>query len=96
MADKVNWHDRWLARLPADRLLTRLLLESFREHRWKYLAASGAMILVAAATAASAWMMGQIVDALSTSENRGQVFAVGAGVALIFSFRGVAMYIQAV
>jgi ATP-binding cassette subfamily B protein len=77
-------------------LLTRLLLESFQEHRWKYLAAAGAMILVATATAASAWMMGQIVDALSTPENRGQVIAVGVGVALIFAFRGMAMYIQAV
>ncbi|WP_019956801.1 ABC transporter ATP-binding protein [Yoonia vestfoldensis] len=74
----------------------RLLLESFHEHRWKYLAASGAMVLVAAATAATAWMMGQIVDALSTPENRGQVMAVGAGVALVFAFRGVAMYVQAV
>lgn len=96
MADRLKWHDRWLARLPADRLLTRLLLESFREHRLKYLAASGAMVLVAVATAASAWMMGQIVDALSTPENRGQVMAVGVGVAMVFTFRGVAMYIQAV
>lgn len=96
MANRLKWHERWLARLPADRLLTRLLLESFQEHRWKYLAASGAMVLVAMATAASAWMMGQIVDALSTPENRGQVMAVGAGVAMVFTFRGTAMYIQAV
>ncbi|MBQ2259800.1 MAG: ABC transporter ATP-binding protein [Loktanella sp.] len=96
MAAKLKWHDRWLARLPADRLLTRLLLESFQEHRWKYLAASGAMVLVAAATAASAWMMGQIVDALSTPENRSRVMAVGVGVALVFAFRGIAMYTQAV
>ncbi|WP_322890892.1 MULTISPECIES: ABC transporter ATP-binding protein [unclassified Yoonia] len=96
MARSMKWHERWLARLPADRLITRLLLESFHEHRWKYLAASGAMVLVAAATAATAWMMGQIVDALSTPENRGQVMAVGAGVALVFAFRGIAMYVQAV
>ncbi len=96
MAQPQKWHERWLARLPADRLIMRLLLESFHEHRWKYLAASGAMVLVAAATAATAWMMGQIVDALSTPENRGQVMAVGAGVALVFAFRGVAMYVQAV
>lgn len=96
MTNKLKWHDRWLARLPSDRLLTRLLLESFQEHRFKYLAASGAMVLVAAATAASAWMMGQIVDALTTPENRGQVMAVGVGVAMVFAFRGVAMYIQAV
>lgn len=91
-----KWHEKWLERLPADRLLTRLLLESFHEHRWKYLAASGAMVLVAIATAASAWMMGQIVDALSTPEDQSRVIAVGIGVALVFAFRGVANYIQSV
>ena len=96
MTEKTTWNDRWLARLPSDRLLTRLLLESFQEHRWKYLAAVGAMVMVAISTAASAWMMGQIVDALSSPENRLQVISVGAGVALIFMFRGAAMYAQEV
>lgn len=96
MPTKLKWYNRWLARLPADRLLTRLLLESFQEHHLKYFAASAAMVLVAAATATSAWMMGQIVDALATPENRAQVMAVGVGVALVFTFRGIAMYIQAV
>lgn len=54
------------------------------------------MVLVATATAATAWMMGQIIDALSTPDNRGRVMAVGAGVALVFAFRGAAMYVQAV
>ncbi|MDX8354710.1 ABC transporter ATP-binding protein [Cognatiyoonia sp. IB215182] len=96
MTTALKWHDRWLARLPANRLLTRLLLEGFQEHRWKYLAASGAMILVAVATACSAWMMGQIVDALAVPENRTQVVTVGVGVATVFMFRGFAMYGQAV
>jgi ATP-binding cassette, subfamily B, bacterial MsbA len=96
MAKKKKWHERWLDRVPADRLLTRLLLESFQEHRWKYLAASAAMVLFAASTAASAWMMGQIVDALATPENRARVMAVGFGVAAVFTFRGFASYIQAV
>lgn len=96
MATKKKWHERWLERLPADRLLTRLLLESFHEHRWKYLFASAAMVLVAASTAASAWMMGQIVDALATPDDRARVIAVGVGVALVFAFRGFASYIQAV
>ncbi len=96
MAQPKKWHERWLDRLPADRLITRLLLESFQEHRWKYLAASGAMVLVAGSTAATAWMMGQIIDALSAPDNRGRVIAVGAGVALVFAFRGIAMYVQAV
>lgn len=91
-----KWHERWLDNLPADRLLTRLLLESFHEHRWKYLAASCAMVLVAASTALTAWIMGEIIDTLSNPEDRGRVLFVGLGVALIFSFRGLAMYTQAV
>ncbi|MCD1626505.1 ABC transporter ATP-binding protein/permease [Seohaeicola saemankumensis] len=74
----------------------RLLLESFQEHRWKYMAASAAMLLVAASTALSAWMMGEIIDTLSTPEDRMRVFMVGAGVALIFAFKGAAFYVQAV
>ena len=96
MSDKNAWYDRWLARLPNDRVLTRLLLESFREHRWKYLAAVVAMVLVALCTAASAWMMGQIIDTLSAPSSRLQVFSVGAGVAFIFIFRGAAMFAQVV
>ena len=96
MSDKNAWYDRWLARLPNDRVLTRLLLESFREHRWKYLAAVVAMVLVALCTAASAWMMGRIIDTLSAPSSQLQVISVGAGVALIFMFRGAAMYAQEV
>jgi subfamily B ATP-binding cassette protein MsbA len=91
-----KWHERRLENLPADRLLTRLLLESFHEHRWKYLAAAGAMVLVATSTALTAWIMGEIIDTLSNPESRGGVLFVGLGVALIFSFRGLAMFTQAV
>jgi len=96
MTHKKPWNERWLERLPADSLLMRLLLESFQEHRWKYMAASAAMLLVAASTALSAWMMGEIIDTLSTPEDRRRVFMVGAGVAAIFAFKGVAFYVQAV
>ncbi len=96
MTQKKPWNERLLERLPADSLLLRLLLESFQEHRWKYLAASGAMVLVAASTALSAWMMGEIIDTLSTPEDRRRVLMVGLGVAAIFSFKGIAFYAQAV
>ncbi|MFD1193478.1 ABC transporter ATP-binding protein [Seohaeicola saemankumensis] len=96
MTQKKPWTERLLETLPADRLLLRLLLESFHEHRWKYLAAVGAMIMVAASTALSAWMMGEIIDTLNTPEDRRRVLMVGLGVALIFAFKGIAFYAQAV
>lgn len=96
MTQKKPWNERWLERLPADSLLMRLLLESFQEHRWKYMAASAAMVLVAVSTALSAWMMGEIIDTLSAPEDRRRVMMVGLGVAAIFAFKGGAFYIQAV
>ncbi|MGO4917875.1 ABC transporter ATP-binding protein [Pseudogemmobacter sp. W21_MBD1_M6] len=96
MTQKKPWNERWLEGLPADSLLMRLLLESFQEHRWKYVAASGAMVLVAVSTALSAWMMGEIIDTLSTPDDRRRVLMVGLGVAMIFTFKGIAFYIQAV
>jgi len=96
MTQKKPLSERWLERLPADSLLMRLLLESFHEHRWKYMAASAAMVLVAASTALSAWMMGEIIDTLSTPEDRRRVIMVALGVAGIFAFKGIAFYIQAV
>ncbi|MFU8864583.1 MAG: ABC transporter ATP-binding protein [Rhodobacterales bacterium] len=96
MTQKKPLSERWLERLPADSLLLRLLLESFQEHRFKYMLASAAMVLVAASTALSAWMMGEIIDTLSTPEDRRRVFMVALGVAGIFAFKGIAFYIQAV
>ncbi len=96
MTQKKPLSERWLERLPADSLLLRLLLESFQEHRFKYMLASAAMVLVAASTALSAWMMGEIIDTLSTPEDRRRVFMVAIGVAGIFAFKGIAFYIQAV
>lgn len=96
MTQKKPLSERWLERLPADSLLLRLLLESFQEHRFKYMLASAAMVLVAASTALSAWMMGEIIDTLATPEDRRRVFFVAMGVAGIFAFKGIAFYIQAV
>lgn len=96
MAQKMTWSEIWLDRLPDDRLLTRLLLESFQQHRGKYLLAAGAMILVAVSTALSAWMMGEIIDTLADPSDRGRVTLTALGVFAIFAFRGFAQFAQAV
>lgn len=83
-------------RLFGDSLLWRLLKESLPTHKWKYAAAITAMILVAATTALSAWVMGEIVDAMTDANNRDRVFWVAASVALIFIAKGVASFAQTV
>lgn len=66
------------------------------EHKGKYAAAVTAMILVAATTALSAWVMGEIVNAMTDSQNRDRVFWVAASVALIFMAKGAASFAQTV
>jgi ATP-binding cassette subfamily B protein len=86
---------RWLDKKTGDSLLVRLLVESFPQHKARYAAAIVAMILVAATTAATAWMMGVIVDSMA-AQDRAQIYAVAAGVALIFFVKGIASFAQAV
>ena len=68
----------------SDSLLWRLLIESLPEHRGKYLAAVAAMVVVAGATALTAWVMGAIVDSMTDTQNRSAVYWVAAAVAGIF------------
>lgn len=88
--------ERLLGRISSDRLILRLLLESFDEHRWRYFWAVIAMILVAATTTLSAWIIGVIVDTMATPENHMKVYFVALGVVLIFTFKGIATFAQSV
>ena len=78
----------------SDSLLWRLLTESLPEHRGKYLAAVAAMVVVAGATALTAWVMGAIVDSMTDAQNRTAVYWVAAAVAGIFFVKGIASYAQ--
>lgn len=78
----------------SDSLLWRLLTESLPEHRAKYLAAVAAMVVVAGATALTAWVMGAIVDSMTDAQNRTAVYWVAAAVAGIFFVKGIASYAQ--
>ena len=79
-----------------DSLLCRLLKESLPTHKWRYASAITAMIFVAATTALSAWIMGEIIDAMTDTKNRGRVFWVAASVAMIFTAKGIASFAQTV
>jgi ATP-binding cassette, subfamily B, bacterial MsbA len=76
--------------------LGRLLLENFPQHRGRYLAAVFAMVIVAATTAATAWIMGAVVDSMTNPEDRGRIMLVASAVAGIFILRGLASYAQMV
>jgi subfamily B ATP-binding cassette protein MsbA len=85
-----------LKRVTADSLLWRLLTESLPEHKGKYAAAIAAMVLVASTTALSAWVMGEIVDAMTDAENKRRIYWVAISVFLIFTAKGFASFAQTV
>lgn len=77
-------------------LLIRLLSDSFDQHKWNYAAAMSAMVVVAVTTAATAWIMGLIVDSMNTPENRTLIFMVAGAVTSIFVIKGIASFAQMV
>jgi subfamily B ATP-binding cassette protein MsbA len=77
-------------------LVGRLLVESMRNYWRLYAVAIGAMVLMAASAAATAWIMEGIIDVMTTPDERGAVFAVAGTVILIFVIRGASGYLQAV
>ena len=87
---------QWLTGKISDGLLWRLLRESLPEHKARYAAAIAAMVVVAASTAGTAWIMGAIIDAMTDEENSYRIYLVAFGVAATFFIKGIASYIQAV
>lgn len=74
----------------------RLISENARAQLKYYVAAVVAMVMVAVTTSMTAWIMQYIVDAMTKPDNHMQVFMVAIAVALIFTFKGLAGYVQVV
>ena len=86
---------RFLADLK-DRLLWRLLRENLRSQAVNYVIAIAAMVVIAATTALTAWIMRDIIDSLSSAGDPAKVWLVAGAVALIFTCKGLASYVQVV
>jgi ATP-binding cassette, subfamily B, bacterial MsbA len=76
-------------------LLMRLFKDSFRKQIRNYSFAIVSMILVAVTTAASAWIMRDIVNEMIISKDLQKVLSIAAMVFFIFTIKGVAAYMQA-
>lgn len=68
--------------------------ESFREHAAGYGVAIVAMLIVAATTAASAWIMRDIADEFVGPKNIETIYLIAGAVATIFIVKGLATYVQ--
>ncbi len=75
-------------------LLRRLFRENFRKQSRNYLVAIAAMLVVAAATALSAWIMRDVVNELVVTRNLERIYLIAAVVALIFTIKGLAVFLQ--
>ena len=74
----------------------RVLRENFPQQKWVYAIAIGAMIVVAATTSATAWIMKAIFDVLSNAPEAWPAIAVAGAVLGIFVSKGLAGYDQQV
>ncbi|TPM28108.1 ABC transporter ATP-binding protein [Mesorhizobium sp. B2-3-4] len=77
------------------RLVARLLRESFREHRAGYGAAILSMLVVAGMTAASAWILREITNEFVIDKRIDRVNQIALAVAGIFIVKGIANFVQA-
>ena len=77
-------------------VISRLVRDGFREQGHLYGIAIAAMVVVAASSAAVAWVMEWIIDALANPEDRAAVLGVAGTVMAIFVIKGAATYVQAV
>ncbi len=91
---KPSWLGRRLGGFRAS-LIGRLLLEGLREQGGLYAIAVTAMFAVAGTSAATAWVMEKIIDALNSSD-RMRVTGVALLVMAIFVAKGIANYTQVV
>ena len=77
-------------------LTLRLFSENAREHVRGYAIALGCMALVALATAASAWIMRDVINSIFIEREGGMVLPIGLAVLTIFLVKGAAAYGQQV
>ncbi len=77
-------------------VILRVMRENFLTQKWVYAVAIIAMVIVAATTAASAWIMKAIFDVLSNDPDAYAAPAVAGAVLLILTGKGMSGYIQQV
>ncbi|WP_095201053.1 ABC transporter ATP-binding protein [Mesorhizobium carmichaelinearum] len=77
------------------RLIVRLVKESFRQHMFGYGAAIVSMLVVAGMTAASAWILREITNEFVIDKRIDRVNMIAGAVAGIFILKGFANFVQA-
>lgn len=76
------------------RLIFRLLRENFRKHALLYTGAILSMVIIAATTSASAWIMKDVVEATVRGHDFDMVVFIATAVAVIFIVKGISSFSQ--
>lgn len=76
------------------RLIFRLLRENFRKHALLYTGAILSMVIIAATTSASAWIMKDVVEATVRGHDFDMVVFIASAVAVIFIVKGISSFSQ--
>ncbi|WP_286175561.1 ABC transporter ATP-binding protein [Labrenzia sp. CE80] len=77
-------------------LIKRLVLENARQYARRYAIAFVFMALVAASTAASAWIMKDVINEVFINRDQQMIYLIAAAVMIIFTVKGIATYGQTV
>ncbi|WP_208435533.1 ABC transporter ATP-binding protein [Bartonella phoceensis] len=75
-------------------LIIRLLRENFHKHACWYSAAVFSMIIIACTTAASAWIMRDVVNYIIDAQNFSMIVSISSIIAFIFILKGIATFSQ--
>ncbi|WP_208437184.1 ABC transporter ATP-binding protein [Bartonella taylorii] len=75
-------------------LIIRLLRENFHKHARWYGAAIFSMIIISCTTAASAWIMRDVVNYIIDAQNFGMIVLTSSVIAFIFILKGIATFSQ--
>ncbi|MET3559545.1 ATP-binding cassette subfamily B protein [Bartonella japonica] len=75
-------------------LIIRLLRENFHKHARWYSAAIFSMVIISCTTAASAWIMRDVVNYIVDAKNFSMIVLISSIVAFIFILKGIATFAQ--
>ena len=76
-------------------LIARIVRENFPSQRSRYAVAILAMAVVAATTALSAWLIGDVIDEMVVNRDRDALLGIALLVLAVFVIKGIASFVQA-
>ena len=99
--DVLDRADKWMYGRPMEKEkkyqnIKRLFMESFPKHKYRYLAAFIFMVIGAVTTAASAWIMRDVVNEIFLARRKEMVLPIALFIVVVYFIKGAATYCHSV